>query len=74
MDSLYEHISPNILPEFLGGQLSEQDAWDHSLEERIFKNDENFRNINFNVISSISSSSDDQNSGGGDGSINNSIL
>lgn len=50
MDSLYAHVSPDVLPEFLGGRLSEEDAWDTSLEERIFKNDENFRNVNSNFI------------------------
>lgn len=42
-ESLFKHISPDILPEFLGGKLSEEEAWDTSLEERIFKCDDNSR-------------------------------
>lgn len=43
MESLHDLVSPDILPSFLGGRLSDEEAWDETIEERVFKNEESFR-------------------------------
>jgi len=57
MSSLYDYVNPSILPDFLGGDLSEEDAWDVELEERIFKNyDQDFRSNMNSVLHQIPTS------------------
>ncbi|CAL8118244.1 unnamed protein product [Orchesella dallaii] len=47
LDSLHSHVSPEILPDWLGGKLDDAEAFDTKLEELVFKC-ENYRSsLNF---------------------------
>jgi hypothetical protein len=40
LSSLHEHISPEILPTWLGGKLSDEEAIDHDRIKRILESQE----------------------------------
>lgn len=42
LESLHEHVPPEILPETLGGPLSDEEAFDSKFEQRIVDNEKHY--------------------------------
>jgi hypothetical protein len=42
LKSLHEQFSPDILPDFFGGKLSEEEAFNNEFHEKVIHNDEQF--------------------------------
>ena len=49
LESLHQHVSKNILPESLGGDLSENDAIDITLVDELLKEDATYESRMYSI-------------------------